>query len=60
MRKSANVLIYINVQKAMSDGIKFYISTNGVILSPEDKSLVDSDGYDGLIKPEYFSKVEFT
>ena len=59
MRQSAKVLIYINVKAAMENGIKFYISANGVILSPGDLSLHDGDGHCGIIKPEYFSKVEF-
>ncbi len=49
MRKTAKVMIFINVEKAMADGIQFYKSSNGVILS---------EGIDGVIKPEYFSKVE--
>lgn len=50
MRKSADVLIYINVEKAMAAGIKFYLSKNGVILS---------DGINGTISPEFFAKVDF-
>lgn len=59
MRKSAKVMIYIDVEKAMRDGLKFFVSTNGVILSPGNSSLKDGDGYSGVILPEYFSKVEF-
>lgn len=59
MRTNSKVLVYINVEKAMNDGIKFFVSTNGVILSPGDSTLQDSDGYSGVLKPEYFSKVEF-
>jgi len=33
MRKSSQILIYIDAAKAMADGIKFYISANGVILT---------------------------
>ena len=43
----------IDVKKAMENGIKFYESDNGVILSP-------GLGEKGIIFPEYFSKVEFS
>ena len=49
MRKSAEVLIYIDLEKALHNGLKFYISANGVILSPGDET--------GYISPKYFSKV---
>lgn len=48
MRASAKVLIYINMPKAMADGIEFFQSANGAILS---------SGIDGTIAPEYFLKV---
>ena len=48
MRRTAKVMIYINVPKAMADGITFYVSSNEVILS---------EGIDGVIAPEYFEKV---
>lgn len=53
IRKNAEVYIYIDVKKAMENGIKFYESDNGVILSP-------GLGEKGIIFPEYFSKVEFS
>ncbi|KAJ3387379.1 hypothetical protein HDU84_000879 [Entophlyctis sp. JEL0112] len=49
MRKSSQVLIYINVPLAMSDGIKFYRSSNNVILS---------SGIDGFIPEKYFLRIE--
>jgi len=49
IRKNTKVLIYIDAAKAMADGIKFYLSSNGVILS---------EGIDGIISPHYFSKIE--
>lgn len=49
MRKTARVMIYIDVVKAMNDGIQFYKSSNGVILS---------NGINGTIDPKYFSKVD--
>ncbi|KZT37753.1 phosphotransferase KptA/Tpt1, partial [Sistotremastrum suecicum HHB10207 ss-3] len=50
MRKSANVIIYIDVPKALAAGIQFYISANGVILSPGNEQ--------GFIPPEFFKRVE--
>ncbi|XP_018570411.1 tRNA 2'-phosphotransferase 1 [Anoplophora glabripennis] len=49
MRKTAEVFIYINLPLALSDGIKFFKSTNGVILS--------SGNDKGIIDPKYFLKV---
>ncbi|KAJ3125804.1 tRNA 2'-phosphotransferase 1 [Nowakowskiella sp. JEL0407] len=49
MRRTADVYIYIDAEKAMKDGIKFLRSHNNVILS---------SGIDGVIMPEYFLKVE--
>lgn len=51
MRNTSTVMIFVNIEKAMTDGIKFYKSSNGVILS---------EGINGMIEPKYFSKVEFT
>jgi len=50
MRKTSKVMIFIDVPKAMSAGINFYKSSNGVILS---------EGIDRVIDPIYFFKVEF-
>lgn len=49
MRKTAKVMIFIDVSKAMNDGIRFYKSSNGVILS---------EGINGIIDPKYFLKVD--
>lgn len=49
MRKSADLYIYIDMPKALADGLKFYRSSNNVILSPGNEN--------GLILPKYFSKV---
>jgi 2'-phosphotransferase len=48
MRTSAKVLIYIDMKKAMDDGIKFYLSKNKVILTK---------GYNGVLEPKYFKEV---
>lgn len=52
IRKNAEVFIYVNIKSAMEDGIRFYESSNGVILSP-------GIGDEGIIPTKYFSKVEF-
>lgn len=50
MRNSSQILIYIDVQKALDSGLKFFVSTNGVVLSEGDEQ--------GFISPEYFRRVE--
>lgn len=51
IRKSCNLFIYINLHKAMNDGIIFSKSSNGVILT---------SGVNGTLPSKYFSKVEST
>lgn len=48
MRNDSKVLIYVDTKMAMDEGIKFYTSKNGVILSK---------GIDGIILPKYFKDV---
>lgn len=48
IRKSCDVLIFLNIKHAMDDGIQFFLSHNGVILSPGDN---------GVIKASYFEKI---
>lgn len=48
MRNDCNVIIYIDMNKAMNDGIEFFMSSNEVILSK---------GNNGVIEPKYFDKV---
>jgi len=50
MRTSSQILIFINLQKALDAGIKFFLSDNGVILT-------EGDG-EGFLRPEFFEKVE--
>ncbi|KAI9440453.1 KptA family-domain-containing protein [Lactarius indigo] len=50
MRNSAQVLIYIDVQKALDAGITFSLSENGVVLTEGDER--------GFLSPEYFLRVE--
>ena len=50
MRNSADIFIYIDLQKALDAGYKFQLSTNGVILTPGNEK--------GFLPPEFFSQVE--
>ena len=50
MRSSAQVFIYVDTEKAMADGIKFYKSANNVILSPGNK--------EGVLLSQYFKTVK--
>ncbi|XP_072031619.1 tRNA 2'-phosphotransferase 1-like [Amphiura filiformis] len=49
MRASCQVMIFLNLQKALQDGLHFFLSKNGVVLSPGDAN--------GIIHPKYFSQV---
>lgn len=50
MRTGSEVMIYIDVAKAMESGLKFYLSANGVILTEGDS--------EGFVLREFFQKVE--
>ncbi len=50
MRETSKVIVEIDCELAMKDGIKFFESENGVILS---------DGIDGVISKKYFKNVIF-
>jgi len=50
MRKSADVFIYIDVQKAIDAGFKFLLSTNGVVLTEGNEF--------GFLPTEFFQRVE--
>lgn len=49
MRNSANILVYIDVQKALDAGIKFSLSANGVVLTEGDEA--------GYLRPQFFQRV---
>ena len=49
LRKSCEIYIYINLEKALQDGYEFFESPNGVILCPGNSI--------GFLPPEYFIKV---
>ncbi|PBK99039.1 hypothetical protein ARMGADRAFT_1007666 [Armillaria gallica] len=50
MRKSSQVMIYIDVQKALDVDIKFFLSDNGVVLTEGDER--------GFLPLRFFSRVE--
>lgn len=50
MRISADIFVYIDLQKALDAGYKFQLSENGVILTAGNE--------DGFLPPEFFSRVE--
>ena len=50
MRSYSKILIFINVQKALDAGIKFFLSDNGVVLTEGD--------VEGFLRPEFFERVE--
>lgn len=49
MRSSCEILVFIDLRKALSDGFKFYQSANNVILCPGNEQ--------GFLPPQYFEKV---
>lgn len=50
MRSSCEVAIYIDLRRALLDGVPFFQSANGVILSP---------GVNGAIHPKYISNTRY-
>ena len=50
MRNSSTVLIYIDINAALSAGIKFFVSENGVILTDGDEN--------GVLSYVFFERVE--
>lgn len=49
MRSNCQLAIHINTDKALKEGLKFYQSANGVILTEGDEK--------GFLLPKYFLKV---
>ncbi|KAF0306522.1 N-acetylglucosaminyl-phosphatidylinositol de-N-acetylase [Amphibalanus amphitrite] len=49
MRSSCQLHIHVDIDSAIADGIKFFKSSNGVILTPGDEQ--------GFLKPKYFKKI---
>ncbi|KAJ7044155.1 KptA family-domain-containing protein [Mycena alexandri] len=50
MRKASPVLIFIDVQRAIDAGLKFFLSDNGVVLSEGNER--------GILETQFFSRVE--
>ncbi|XP_016332488.1 tRNA 2'-phosphotransferase 1-like isoform X1 [Sinocyclocheilus anshuiensis] len=50
MRQSCDLAVYVDVAKAISDGIPFFWSENGVLLTPGDAA--------GMLPPCYFSRAQ--
>ncbi|XP_002979811.2 tRNA 2'-phosphotransferase 1 [Selaginella moellendorffii] len=50
MKSKCEVLIYLDLAKAMKDGMKFFMSENGVVLT---------EGFDGVVPREYFEKIMY-
>jgi 2'-phosphotransferase len=48
MRGTCDIYIEIDLEGAMKDGIKFYISSNNVILT---------EGDNGTLSPKYLKKI---
>jgi len=48
MRKTSEVMVYIDLESAMKDGIEFFESENHVILT---------EGKNGILPPKYFTHV---
>eukprot|EP00762_Andalucia_godoyi_P005582 ANDGO_00551.mRNA.1 Putative tRNA 2'-phosphotransferase len=49
MRNNVDVYIYVDTHGAMRDGIQFFLSSNGVVLS---------SGVNGVLDPKYFARIE--
>ncbi|XP_047981365.1 tRNA 2'-phosphotransferase 1-like isoform X5 [Salvia hispanica] len=49
MRRDVDTLIFLDVRKAMEEGMKLFVSDNKVILT---------EGFDGVVPVKYFQKIE--
>jgi len=50
MRKASEIFIFVDVQKALDAGLKFFLSANGVVLTEGDER--------GYLDPQFFKRVE--
>ncbi|KAJ7065380.1 KptA family-domain-containing protein [Mycena amicta] len=50
MRSSSQILVFIDVKRALDAGVQFYLSSNGVVLTPGNDK--------GLLEPQFFSDVK--
>jgi RNA:NAD 2'-phosphotransferase (TPT1/KptA family) len=53
MRAAAEVLVFVDVVGAVEGGVPFYLSGNGVLLSPG----VQQGGVEGVVPPRFFRSV---
>ena len=49
-RSNSELLVYLNLQKAIDEGLKFYVSKNNVVLCPGDEK--------GFIPSKYFKYIK--
>ncbi|WOL02969.1 tRNA 2'-phosphotransferase 1 [Canna indica] len=49
MRRDVDVLIYLDVEKALREGMELFVSDNKVILT---------EGFDGVVPARFFLKIE--
>ncbi|XP_071718017.1 uncharacterized protein [Rutidosis leptorrhynchoides] len=49
MRRDVNILIFLDIRKALEGGMKLYISENKVILT---------EGFNGVVPVKYFERIE--
>lgn len=49
MRRDVNLLIFLDVKKALDEGLKLYMSENKVILT---------EGFEGVVPAKYFEKIK--
>lgn len=49
MRSNCEIMIFLDVHKALKDGMKLYLSENNVLLT---------EGLNGIVSPSYFAKIE--
>lgn len=50
MRSDAEILIYVDIRRSLDDGVKWWVSDNGVVLTEGDES--------GFLSTKYFQRVE--
>ncbi|KAF7299537.1 Trna phosphotransferase 1 [Mycena chlorophos] len=50
MRRSSQILIFVDIERALADGLKFSLSQNGVVLTEGDEK--------GFLATKYFMRVE--
>ena len=60
MRSSANIFIYLDIQKALDIGIEFYISENKVILTEgNDKGFLETKFFWKVLDRETGTEISF-